>query len=270
MDNDFTKTILGNTGFKVHRFGLSTTYRPGIKTIYAAVDAGINLFFGYGIDTQMMRVLKDLFQTRREDFVVATGAYNFIIGHSDLRKTLEKRLRQLKTEYIDIFMFMGVMKEKQFPGELLEEMQRLKEEGKVRALAISTHDRKYAGQLAERGTLDALMVRYNAAHRGAEQDIFPHLEEHNPGIISYTATRWRYLLRKPSGYPKSENIPTAGMCYRFVLSNPHVHVCLSAPSNMRHLKENLAELAKGPLSTEEMEFMRKFGDIVHSKKKWFM
>ncbi len=60
------------------------------------------------------------------------------------------------------------------------------------------------------------------------------------------------------------------MCYRFVLSNPHVHVCLTAPRKMEELEENLAALNDGPLSEEEMEFMRRFGDVVHHTKKWFM
>jgi len=85
-----------------------------------------------------------------------------------------------------------------------------------------------------------------------------------------TATRWRYLLRRPRGWPKDEPIPTAGMCYRFVLSNPHVDVCLMAPSNVEQLEENLAAFCMGPLCEEEMEFMRKFGDAVYHRGKWFM
>jgi aryl-alcohol dehydrogenase-like predicted oxidoreductase len=113
-------------------------------------------------------------------------------------------------------------------------------------------------------------MRYNAAHRGAEEDIFPFLEQHNPGVISYTATRWRYLIRKPKGWSKDDRIPTPGMCYRFVLSNPNVDVCLTSPANLKQLQENILSLRLGPLSEEDMEFMRKFGDVVHHTKKWFM
>ena len=107
--------------------------------------------------------------------MVATGAYNLIWTRQNFRRTLEKRLRQLRTDYIDVFHFLGVMKPKEFPEPLQEELQRLKEDGRVRAVAMSCHDRKFAGELAARGALDVLMIRYNAAHRGAEQDIFPHL-----------------------------------------------------------------------------------------------
>jgi len=115
-----------------------------------------------------------------------------------------------------------------------------------------------------------IMMRYNAAHRGAEQDIFPHRAAHNPGIINFTATRWRYLIRRHKNWPKDQPIPTPGHCYRFVLSNPHVHVCLTAPTNARQLQENVAALNQGPLSGEEMQFMKAYGDVVHRTKKWFM
>jgi predicted aldo/keto reductase-like oxidoreductase len=89
-------------------------------------------------------------------------------------------------------------------------------------------------------------------------------------VVSYTATRWTYLTRRPRTWPRNERIPTPGMCYRFVLSNPHVHVCLTAPRNEKELLENLAAARQGPLDQEEMEFMRKFGDVVHAKAGWFM
>jgi aryl-alcohol dehydrogenase-like predicted oxidoreductase len=114
------------------------------------------------------------------------------------------------------------------------------------------------------------MMRYNAAHRGAERDIFPHLAAHNPGVISYTATRWSYLLRRPRGWPKDGRVPTAGECYRFVLSEPRVHTVLTAPRNEREVRENIAAVRKGPLDEGDMRFMRDFGDVVHRRQKWFM
>lgn len=270
MPQSFFESTLGRTGIPVHRLGLSGTYWPGKQTIHYALDQGVNYFFCYGFDAQMVRVLRDLARTRRKDVVIATGAYNLVVGYPNLRRTLEKRLRQLGTDYIDVFLFLGVLKPKQFPEKVVEEMCRFREEGKVRAIGLSCHDRKFAGQLAEQGKLDTLMIRYNAAHRGAENDIFPHLAAHHPGLVSYTATRWGYLLRKPRAWPKSEPIPTAGDCYRFVLGNDNVDVCLTAPSNMKQLRENLEAVSRGPLPDADMDFMRRFGDVVHygGKRGW--
>lgn len=270
MSDTFETASMGNTGQTVRRMGLSATMWPGRKTIYRAVDLGVTVFFCYGFDRQMIRTLRDLFRSGRDRFTVVTGAYNLLVSHTGIRKTMEKRLRQLGTDYIDHFMFLGVMKPKQFPERIREEMVRLREEGKARSIGMSCHDRTFAGQLMAEGALDTIMMRYNAAHRGAETDIFPHLATHNPTVISYTATRWSYLLRRPRGMPKTEPLPTAPMCYRFVLSNPHVDVALTAPSNLKQLEQNLPALEQGPLTGEEMAYMKRFGDIVHDRKKYFM
>lgn len=270
MNPEFAHVTLGRTGRNVHRLGLSASYRPGKKAIYKALDEGVNVFFFFGFDTQMTSVLREVLKSHREKFFVVTGFYNYIWWHQNLRRTLEKRLRQMETDYIDAFLFLGVMKRKEFTAQVRDELGRLREDGRVHGIGISTHDRKFAGELAAEGALDLLMMRYNAAHRGAEQDIFPQLDRFNPGVVSYTATRWTYLVRRPRTWPRNERIPTPGMCYRFVLSNPHVHVCLTAPRNEKELLENLAAARQGPLDQEEMEFMRKFGDVVHAKAGWFM
>jgi hypothetical protein len=62
MNEEFLYTTFNNDNRKVFRVGLSATYRPGKKAIYKAVDSGINLFFLFGIDGQMIRVTKDIMQ----------------------------------------------------------------------------------------------------------------------------------------------------------------------------------------------------------------
>lgn len=270
MDQSFTHSTLGKSGFPVHRLGFSSSYNPGIETIHKALDHGVNFFFAYPRHKMLINTLRDVMKSEREKYVTCMGANNYIFFHANVRKALEKHLRRLKTDYIDVFLFLGVMKEKQFPESVKEELYKLRDEGKVKCIGLSTHNRKYAGQLAAEGAIDVAMIRYNAAHRGAEEDIFPHLSAHDPGVVSYTATRWGALLKAPKKWPATEPVPTASQCYRFVLSNPHIDVCLTAPANMQQFEENIAALEQGPLSDEEMQFMRKFGDAVHHTKKWFM
>ena len=270
MTQDFLRVPLGKLGTPVCRIGLSASYRPGRETVFKALDEGLNYFLYFGFDTHMTSVLRETLIGRRDHYVLATGAYNYIWGHQNLRKTLEGRLRQMRTDYIDVFHFLGVTRRAHFTPQVRDELQAVRESGLVRGVSISTHDRKFAAELAGEGTLDAMMIRYNAAHVGAETDIFPHLPETDPAVIGFTATRWTSLLRAPKGYPKSGRVPTAGLCYRFVLSNPAVHVCLMAPGNLKEFRENLAEVRKGPLTEEEMKFMRNFGDIVYGRKQYFM
>lgn len=263
MEHNFTHTTLGNTGIEVYRLGLSGTYGADKAIICKALDAGINYFFCDGFNSRMTTLLRDVLKKNRENYIIATGAHNLLWSHQNLRQTLEKRLRQLNTDYIDVFLFLSLPDETHFTEKTREELCRFREEGKVRSFGVSTHNRQLAGKLASLNALDVIMLRYNAAHRGAETDIFPYLKQYNPGVVSYTATRWQHLLRKPKNWPNESPIPTAGLCYRFVLSNPNIHICLTAPSNVKELEENLKALDQGPLSEKEMEFMHKFGDAVH-------
>jgi aryl-alcohol dehydrogenase-like predicted oxidoreductase len=130
---------------------------------------------------------------------------------------------------------------------------------------LSTHNRKLAGRLAADRAVDGLMIRYNAAHRGAESEIFPHVFGRGTGILAYTATRWTKLLRPL----RSLSAPplSAGDCYRFVLSHPVVDACLTAPSKLKELEENTAAVRLGPLDEASLARVREFGDAVHGRKE---
>ena len=116
------------------------------------------------------------------------------------------------------------------------------------------------------GDVDVLHVRYNAVHPGAERDIFPKLPapEVRPGIVTFTATCWGDLM-KPDKVPAGEKIPSAGDCYRFNLTNPAVDLCLTGPRSASDLTAALDALDKGPMTPEEMDWMRRVGQAKYFK-----
>jgi aryl-alcohol dehydrogenase-like predicted oxidoreductase len=145
-------------------------------------------------------------------------------------------------------------------------MRRLKEEGKTRAIGFSCHDRPLAMALYRELRPDVMMLRYNAAHRGAESAIFAELAalgEDRPAIISYTATRWGMLLT-PLPQAGFAAAMTAPECYRFVLANPSIDVALCAAGTLAELAEDVAGVNAGPLPAERMTEVRAFGDAVHA------
>ena len=73
--------------------------------------------------------------------------------------------------------------------------------------------------------------------------------------------RWGKLLKRPSGWDGP--VMTAGDCYRFQLSSPHVDLALTGPASRAELEQNLDALQKGPLTPEESQWMREFGKKVH-------
>jgi aryl-alcohol dehydrogenase-like predicted oxidoreductase len=142
----------------------------------------------------------------------------------------------------------------------------LKDKGAAHHLALSGHSRKLFPKLRD-SEIDIFQVRYNAANNGAEKDVFPFCgEENRPGMISFTATRWGQLLNEKK-MPPGEKPLTAKECYRFVLSNPAVDVCMTGARTHEMMKENLDTLDSGPLSEEEMARIRRIGDHVYGKPR---
>ncbi len=259
--NTFTETTLRTVDKRVHRLGLSLNFGLEAEGVAAAFERGINYVFYTKLRTgQALPVLQQALRRDREKMVVAAGpTLGFFAG--GVRRGAESILRKLKTDYLDVFHLFWLGKTSAWTEGTISELVRLKEEGKVRALGVSIHDRERAGRLAEDSVLDLLMIRYNAAHPGAERDIFPHLEKRKPNIVAYTATAWRKLLKRPSGYDGP--VMSAGDCYRYCLSNPHVSLVLCGPKSRAELDENLAALDRGPLDDEERAWMTKFGRTVH-------
>ena len=152
-------------------------------------------------------------------------------------------------------------------GRMLESALKLREEGKVRYLAISSHNRSLIGSLVGREDLpvDIYMLRYNAAHRGAEKDIFPYIPDQGPpGIMAYTTTCWGKLLSEKKT-PPGQSPMSAGDCYRFALSSPSVDLVLIGPRSALELAGGLEALEDGPMSEEELGNARRIGDYVYGK-----
>ena len=83
------------------------------------------------------------------------------------------------------------------------------------------------------------MIRYNAAHRGAEQDVFPITDRIQIPVITYTGLRWGALMKSTPAAPTGFVPPSAAMWYRFVISHPSVSVSLMAPNTREELESNL-------------------------------
>jgi aryl-alcohol dehydrogenase-like predicted oxidoreductase len=256
---DFKYRELRTVNKRVFRLGLAANYGIEEAGVRSAFERGVNYVF-FTTRGKLARPLREALARDRDRIVVAAGPSIGFFGGS-VRRGAERMLKKLGVDYLDIFQLMWLGVGSAWTEATLRELRHLKESGKVRALGVSIHDRVRAGKLAEDSPLDLLMIRYNAAHPGAERDIFPHLAKRQPHIVAYTATSWRKLLKRPSGW--SGNIPTAGDCYRFCLSSEHVDVCLTGPASTTQLDENLAALDKGPLSPEELAWMREFGAVVH-------
>jgi aryl-alcohol dehydrogenase-like predicted oxidoreductase len=258
-DHDFAARHVPVLGKRLFRLGLSGSFGLDEAGCREALERFQYVFWSPRM-RRLTPALRAALGRDRDRYAVSAGP---ILGYfpGALRRAAEGALRALRTDYLDVFQLYWLGKMSAFTGAVQGELVRLREEGKVRAVGTSIHDRPRAGRLAEDSILDLLMIRYNAAHPGAEAEIFPHLARRRPAVVAYTATSWRKLLRAPAGW--KGRVPTAGDCYRFCLASPHVDVVLTGPRDIRELRENIAAVDQGPLAETEMTFMREFGRVVH-------
>ena len=140
------------------------------------------------------------------------------------------------------------------PPRIMDQALALKEAGLVKHLALSGHYRPYLGELvADAGSpIDIVMTRYNAAHPGAEEDIFPHIPDNPKGLIAYTATCWGRLLN-PKNMPPNEEVLSASDCYRFALTSQHVDLCMTGPKNGEPIEVPCPMPARSPLKRHECD-----------------
>jgi aryl-alcohol dehydrogenase-like predicted oxidoreductase len=258
---------LGRSGFEVSPLGVSGGYGVGKTALLRAFDRGVNYWYhGSRRAAGMRDAIRELVASgRRDQIVVVMQSYSR--SAALLEAALVRGLKQARLDHADVLL-LGWYNHGVGHG-VLERCERLREKGIVRQLAVSCHHRpSFAGYAAD-PRYAILHLRYNAAHTGAERDVFPVLpRESRPGIVAYTVTRWKTLL-DPARMPAGEAPLRAADCYRFVLGSPEVQVCMSGPADDAQMDEALDAWNKGPLDAEEEARVRRIGTHVHDTARWW-
>ncbi len=226
-------------GFAAHMHG-----RLHENDVRAALDRGVNFLNWFGADDYLGRAIAGL-GPRRQDIKVCIQFEARTAQAAEAE--LHQLLTSLRTDWIDVLTFYYVEVEAEWqeiigPGGALEYCRRAKEQGKVRMLGVTSHQRPLAARIATSGLVDMLMIRYSAAHRGAENEIFPVTQSIDMPVVTYTSLRWGALMRPTPDDPPGFVVPRARDWYRFVLQHPGVTVALSAPCTRAELDEDLSML----------------------------
>ncbi len=253
------KVVLGRSGLRVSRLGVGSTYGVSESACKRAFDAGVNYFFWGSVRTPAMgAAIRDLARGHRHELVVVLQCY--ARWPWMVRRSVEQGLRQLGLDHADVLLLGW---HETVPSRAtLAAVEELKQQGKFRSLGISSHQRSLLRTFASDDRYDVIHIRYNAAHPGAETDVFPHMGDRPPGVASFTNTRWGDLLRARN-MPAGHAPPSVVDCYRFVLSSPHVQVAICGPSTDAEMAESLGVLDRGPMDADEMDRMRRIGAHVH-------
>jgi aryl-alcohol dehydrogenase-like predicted oxidoreductase len=300
--------ILGRTGLKVSAISLGGLFfgelakgRDSSKTIARAAELGINLIdtaIGYkGSEEDIGKSLTDL--KLRNQFILCTKWWPYQKDGKTLlqdpvllRRAVEESLGRLRTDHLEILLFHSLT----FAGDvvavasgpLMEEVHRLKSEGKLGFVGLSnpgdydTEDARLT-EAAQSGSFDVVMPEFLLFRNRAVRNTLPIYKKCNVGVISIIPlgqAAWGYglrdrqylvdslkTLREKGKLPEREpytlesvldflldqQSPTiASAALRFCLSYPEISTVCCGTNNPEHLEQNAATADSEPYSEERL------------------
>src|SRR3984893_283079 len=291
---------LGCGGFSRLGLGRGKSEAEPVALIYEALDLGVNLFdtaAAYGTEAVLGKALKTV---AREKVVIATKApFNVSNPNSSAESavaSLDNSLRQLDTEYIDIYQLHGVAPAAYDHARNVIAPALLKEraKGKFRHLGITEtapHDPEH--RMLQRGVpdgaWDVAIGGFHMMHQNARDAVFPLTRAHRVGTLLMFAVRnifsragqlaetmrehaaagevpqWLAETQDPLGFLVHEGGAESVIdaAYRFVRHEPGVDVVLFGTGDPEHLRTNLASLLAPPLpEADRARLASLFGHLV--------
>ncbi len=282
----------GNTGIKVSSLGFGCMRFPEIEVdsetftieqdkvnemILEAYNSGVNYFdtAPYYCHSNSEAALGEAVKDFRDKIYISTKApLGDVNKTEDFEALLDKSLSNLKTDYVDFYHFWGIDKDffdnRIMKFGLIEEALRLKEEGKIRHISFSFHDKpeniKYIIDTGK--VLETLLVQYNLIDRSNEEMI-AYAVSKGLGVVAMGPVAGGRLAAPTDVYNKltgNENISTYELAFKFVLGNENIACALSGMQDLEMVKKNVVIASlENPMTKEEHE---KIKESIDSLKKF--
>lgn len=260
------KRPFGNTGIDVSILGLGTVKlgrdqgvkypskftipsdREAANLISLSHDLGINLIDtapAYGTSEKR---LGTLLRGQREKWVICSkvgeefdaGASHFNFSPEHTRYSVERSLKRLNTEMIDIVLVHSDGNDEKIIRDdgTLETLAQLKKEGKIRAYGMST--KTVAGGLLAAAQSDGVMITWNLQHE-EEVPVANYCLEHNKGVFIKKALASGHAATSQSKDPVQQS-------FEMIFGHKGVSSAIVGTINPQHLKDNITK-AKAALAT---------------------
>lgn len=271
-------TTFGNMGLKVSKLGLGGAPLGGVygqtdeveveRLIHEALDAEINLIDTapiYGDGESERRIGKALAGGRRKQVILASKAVRSDrqYDYASTIQSVEDSLQRLQTDWIDLLQIHDVEYQ---PWEMIIEetipaLQKLKQDGKIRYLGVTTRNLPLLQQYMKTGLFDSIQfyARYMLIDHTAKDEVLPLAKEMGIGVMNGSVLGMGVLADAPAHFLEEENQVDVARrldlirflrksepkgliepAMRFSLSNPDIHVTLMGTSSLNSLRKNLS------------------------------
>ena len=278
MSHILPTATLGRTGLEVTRLGFGAGHRRAMTDeemnaqLNAVLDAGINFVDtanDYGNSEEMIgRYLRH----RRDEFVLATKCGCHPDGHIWTRENafrgLHQSLDRLRVDSVDIMQLHNPTVAQCEQGELVQALQDMRAQGKVRWIGMST-TLPHLPTYLEWDVFDVYQIPYSALERdhedwltktaqaGAGTIIRGGVALGKPGVGLGQSDRWQALNEAGLDELKQSGESDTSFVLRYTLTHPDVHTNIVGTTNPAHLAENAQATLAGPLSREVYAEARK-------------
>lgn len=247
---------LGKTGLKVTTLGFGCMLVSDPSVVAKGLDMGLNFFDtarGYqGGNNE--RMVGSVLKGKRKDIILETKTQ--AKTKEAALQDLETSLKELGTDYVDIWHLHARNTPAEIPAELLEAQQAAKKQGKIRFAGVSTHAIKdVLDYLLKLGQTDVILASYNFS-MGPEiqmEESIRKAREAGIGIIAMKVMAGGFArikrgdrlfgvdpkaltdrLQKPGAMPAA---------LKWALKNRNVDTAIVGITDMDQLEENFAVMS---------------------------
>jgi hypothetical protein len=245
---------LGKTGMKVTTVGFGCMLTSDPSVIERAADLGINYFdtarvYQHGNNERLVgvglkRKRKEVFLSTKTDGTTTESAL----------EDVDTSLRELGTDYLDVWYLHGKNRPEQVTDELLEAQQRAKRQGKTRFVGVSTHaPKEMIPWLVQKGATDVVIAIYNFTRDPGVDPVLEEASKAGMGLIAMKVMAGGFRRVRPSDplYAKLQRQGALLAALKWVVKNPHIHSTIPSMTDTAQLDENLRAMAE--LYTPEEE-----------------
>ena len=275
---DMEASILGFGGSEIGYQGVAAASVK--KMLNSALDAGLNVIDTAECYVNSEELIGQAVAARRKEYYLFTKCGHFAgWGQPDWRpssllKSIERSLRRLRTDYIDLLQLHSCGEEELRRGDVIEALKRACERGHTRYIGYSG-DSGAALYAIQCGAFDTLQTSVSIADQEALELTLPPARERNIGVIakrpianaawksgnrrpadSYAHPYWERLRRLDYDFLQGRLNETIAVALRFTLTAPGVHTAIVGTTRPERIQQNAAILESGPLPKDLFETIR--------------
>ncbi len=264
---------LGRTGFDMSDISFGTTKLQDPAVARRAIERGINYFDtapDYA-DAASERALGEGIRGTPRDQLFIASKFCTPDGHLDddtpvpeVMAAVEASLRRLQIDHLDLVHIHAVNSvERLMAPNIHEAFDRLKEQGKVRFLGVSSHTPRLEEVMrhaVDSDRFDVIMVAYNFEHWPKLHGIFHDAHEKDVGVVAMKTLKGAHHTQLAEFTP-NERESFAQAAFKWVLANPDVSGLVISIRDFGQIDEYLYASGKAPTASD-LALLEKYDGLI--------